>query len=314
MIYTVTLNPAVDNIIRTKATLTRGKNNRIVEKKLDVGGKGTHVSVGLTLLGEENTCTGITGEKGTEVLVDLLEQYNVKASFHTVSQKEVRNNFVLTDQSGEGSYMITDYGFALTKEMIEEFLLKNLTSLKCSDTVIISGNPSMYTSIEVFSLFLKKLVEKNVRIVADVSNSFLYEVLQQKIFLIKPNQYEFSDMVGEEVHSPEDCISAYKRNRTKLKNVENISVSLGVEGSVFLSEEKIYTFRPPQVKTVNDTGSGDAFLSGLIFGLLNSYSIEDTGVLATAIGAAKAEEEKSTGFSIRRSKELEPYVNYKKIG
>lgn len=314
MIYTVTLNPAVDNIIRIKASLTRGKNNRIEEKTLDVGGKGTHVSVGLTLLGEENTCTGITGKKNTEVLIDLLSQYHVKASFYTISQKEVRNNFVLTDQSGAGSFMITDYGFALTKEMIEKLFLKNLASLNSSDTVVISGNPSMHTPIEVFRLFLEKLVEKNVRIIADVSNSFLYEVLKQKVFLIKPNQYEFSDMIGEEVHSLEECISAYKKNRTKLQNVENISVSLGVEGSVFLSEEQIYTFKPPQVKTVNDTGSGDAFLSGLVFGLLNSYSIKDTGILATAIGASKAEEQKSTGFSFERAKELESCVIYKKIG
>ncbi|GMA08752.1 tagatose-6-phosphate kinase [Tetragenococcus halophilus subsp. flandriensis] len=314
MIYTVTLSPAIDNIIKTNETLTRGKNNRISGKTLDVGGKGTHVSVGLTLLGEENICTGITGKKDIEVLMDLLRQYHVKASFYTASQKEVRNNFVLTDQSGKGSFMITDYGFALTKEMVESFFLKNLDSLNSSDTVIISGNPSMYTPTEVFRLFLEKLVEKNVRIVADVSDVFLYEVLKKKIYLIKPNQYEFSDMVGEEVHTLEDCIRAYKKNYTKLQNVEHISVSLGIGGSVFLSKEQIYTFTPPQVKTINDTGSGDAFLSGLVFGLLKGYSIEDIGVLATAIGASKAEEEKSTGFSTERVKDLKSRVIYKKIG
>lgn len=314
MIYTVTLNPAIDNIIKTKEILTRGKNNRIQEKYLDVGGKGTHVSVGLTLLGQKNICTGITGEKRNQDLADLLQTYGTESLFYTITNQEVRNNYILTDESGKGSFMITDYGFPLKKEQIDHFFSERLSELKEEDTVVISGNPCMHTDITVFSYFLDKLEERKVRLVADVSGEFLTEILKREVFLIKPNQHEFSEIVNENLTTLEDCIAAYWKNKSLLKNVKNISVSMGGTGSVFLTDKESYIFEPPFVDTVNDTGSGDAFVSGLVYGLVNALSVKEIGILATAIGAAKAEEEKSTGFNIQRVEELKEQVVYRKIG
>lgn len=314
MIYTVTLNPAIDNIINIQAELTRGKNNRIQGKYLDVGGKGTHVSVGLTLLGEENVCTGVTGEKGANVLAELLQTYGTKSSFYTVSDQEVRNNYVLTDDSGSGSFMITDYGFALDREMIDQFFAEKLNQLQQGDIVAVSGNPCMYTSIEDFTYFLDRLEEKKVHIVADVSGDFLKEVLTRKVLLIKPNQHEFSEIVQEEIDSLEACVNAYEKNKELLKNASHISVSMGEQGSVFLTNEASYMFQTPAVSTVNDTGSGDAFVSGLIYGLTNHLSVKEIGILATAIGAAKAEEETSTGFDVKRVAALKQEVKYRKLG
>lgn len=48
---------------------------------MDVGGKGTHVSVGLNILGKENNCTGITGENNWNELKNLLIKHQTKSSF-----------------------------------------------------------------------------------------------------------------------------------------------------------------------------------------------------------------------------------------
>lgn len=45
---------------------------------MDVGGKGTHVSVGLNILGKENNCTGITGENNWNELKNLLIKHQTK--------------------------------------------------------------------------------------------------------------------------------------------------------------------------------------------------------------------------------------------
>ena len=50
MIYTVTFNPAVDYIVRTKA-LTAGAVNRSESEEIYFGGKGLNVSLGLSELG-----------------------------------------------------------------------------------------------------------------------------------------------------------------------------------------------------------------------------------------------------------------------
>lgn len=314
MIYTITLNPAVDTVLRVSNILTRGENNRVKERTVDVGGKGTHVSCGLSLMGQENICTGIVGSNGKEILYDLLREYGVEADFLEIENESIRDTFVVTDESGDGSYMITEYGFEITKELADLFISQKLINLTSEDIVVLSGNPSMQTSVDVFNYLLNYLEKRKVKLVADVSGVYLKEVLKREIFLIKPNQFEFGEIVGLELTSLEDCIDAYQKNKGLLSNIKNISVSMGGSGSVFLTKDETYLFTPPKINVVNDTGAGDAYVSGLIYGLSNNKSIPETGSIATAIGAAKAEEKLSTGFDIKRVKELKTQVVYQKIG
>lgn len=314
MIYTITLNPAVDTVLKVSKVLTRGENNRVQERTLDVGGKGTHVSCGLSLMGQENICTGVIGSNGKEILTDLLREYGVEASFLEVENESVRDTFVVTDESGEGSYMITEYGFEISKELVDLLVTQKLRNLTSEDTVVLAGNPSLQTSVDVFNYLLDYLEERKVRLVADVSGVYLQEVLKREIFLIKPNQFEFGEIVGLELNSLEDCIEAYQKNKRLLSNIKNISVSMGGSGSIFLTKDDVYLFTPPKINVVNDTGAGDAYVSGLVYGLANNKSISETGAIATAIGAAKAEEKLSTGFDIQRVEELKAQVVFEKIG
>ena len=65
MIYTVTFNPAVDYIVRTKA-LTAGAVNRSESEEIYFGGKGINVSLVLSELGVKSKAlgfvAGFTGE------------------------------------------------------------------------------------------------------------------------------------------------------------------------------------------------------------------------------------------------------------
>ena len=292
MIYTITLNPAIDHVFHIQDELTRGKNNRIAERYMDVGGKGTHVSVGLNILGKENNCTGITGENNWNELKNLLIKHD----------------------GGKGSFMITEYGFKINKQIIDAFFTQELNQLSSKDTVVVAGNPSLQTPVEVFAYLLDKLEEKKVQLIADVSGKFLDEVLKRAVFLIKPNNYEFSEIIGEEILSLEHCIEVYQKKKSVLTNMKCISVSMGEKGSVLLTNDEQYIFNSPRVKTVNDTGSGDAYVSGLVYGFSEKLPLKDIGILATAVGAAKAEETLSTGFSKERVLELKKLVQYRKIG
>ena len=81
MIYTFTLNTAIDRIIYFDEELERKKNNKISGYIYDVGGKATHVSIILSQLNIENISTGIIGTEKGDILVKLLEEYNVKSDF-----------------------------------------------------------------------------------------------------------------------------------------------------------------------------------------------------------------------------------------
>lgn len=314
MIYTVTLNPAIDNIIKVNNKLVSGENNRIIAKSTDVGGKGTHVSIALCLLKEPNICTGIAGQSGYEKLSMLLREYSVTGQFQINPDKAIRQNYVITDTNGDSSYLISEYGSALTRNDVDNLFKNSLSKLSEKDYVIVSGNPSLKTDITDFNYFLKKLANTRAKIIADVSGKYLREMLKMNLFLIKPNEFEFSEITSETIQTTKDCYQAYLNHGEQLKNAKNIAISLGKKGSILICSETAYFFETAKVHTVNDTGSGDAYLAGLIYGFANKLPIPQIGTLANAIGAAKAEKESSSGFDMKRVKELKQQIIYRKIG
>lgn len=314
MIYTVTLNPAIDNIIKVRNKLVSGENNRIIAKDTDVGGKGTHVSIALCLLKEPNICTGIAGQSGYEKLAMLLKKYSVTDQFQINPDKAIRQNYVITDTSGDSSYLISEYGSALTRNDVDNLFKSPLSKISEKDYVIISGNPSLKTDIKDFSYFLEKLANTRAKIIADVSGRYLREMLKMNLFLIKPNEFEFAEITSETIQSTEDCYQAYLNHGDQLKNAKNLAISLGKKGSILICSKVAYFFETAKIHTVNDTGSGDAYLAGLIYGFANKLPVPQIGILANAIGAAKAEKESSSGFDKARVKKLAKQIIYRKIG
>lgn len=312
MIYTITLNPAIDHIIQVQGELTRGKNNKVNKSILDIGGKATHVSVVLSTLAMPNISTGFIGELKKEILYRLLREQKVNPQFYVLPDKTVRENYIVMDESNKGSFMITHEGPEVSNEQIREFVADLESKLKKDDIVVIAGNPSKKMSKSDFLYILKKIKSTGAKIVVDVSGEYLKVALEIEPTLIKPNQYEFSECIGgEPIESVEDCIRAYKQfNR---KNIEYLVVSLGKQGSVLFHKNNVYIAESPNVETVNDTGCGDAFVGGLVYGFANNHSIERTLKFATAISASKAMQLTSSGFEVGQAKKLRQAVSIKKL-
>ncbi|PKM70802.1 MAG: 1-phosphofructokinase, partial [Firmicutes bacterium HGW-Firmicutes-18] len=80
MIYTLTLNPAIDKVLFL-AELQPSKTNRLSRTIETIGGKGTHVSIGLKLLGVPSVALGVTlGENGKKIQ-RMLANWGVETRF-----------------------------------------------------------------------------------------------------------------------------------------------------------------------------------------------------------------------------------------
>jgi len=76
MIYTVTLNPSIDYIVRLDKVLI-GSVNRMDSDDKFAGGKGINVSRVLKRLGIENTATGFIGGFTGKFITDTLEEEGI---------------------------------------------------------------------------------------------------------------------------------------------------------------------------------------------------------------------------------------------
>ncbi len=311
MIHTITLNPAIDKLLFLKE-FRKHITNRLQYSEDSLGGKGTHVSINLAALGLENNALGIShGNTGEEIL-KLLEASGVHVKYlHKNNEnKNSRTNYLIIEENGDCS-TISSKGVYLDEQDIEELITLLLETVKDGDFVVFSGDATNCYDPYVYNTIIKRLGGLDIKFFLDSSGVTLTNCMKESPYLIKPNLDELSALVGKELTSEEDILSAI--DSLAEYNIEIIAVSLGGDGSIVKTPAGTYRVKPPKVLLKNPAGCGDCFLSGIIYGITRNYPFEETLRYATAISAATAESPSSVGFDLERANELLPMVYIKKI-
>ena len=88
MIYTVTLNPALDKTVEIPS-LTVDAVNRITSMRTDPGGKGINVSKVIQKLGGASVAAGILGGDTGRAILSALTEMGLTTLFHLWRVKRV---------------------------------------------------------------------------------------------------------------------------------------------------------------------------------------------------------------------------------
>ena len=312
MIYTFTLNTAVDRIIYFEEELERKKNNKISHYLYDVGGKATHVSIILSQLGIDNIATGFIGTEKGGLLTELLEKYGVKSEF-IVQEGKTRESFILVDNSGKGSFMITEKGFVISDKSYEKITGYMKEKLNDGDIAVFAGSPPPGIDEEKYRKLLRMANEKKAKLFVDCSGKYLKTAILENPFLIKPNKDEFEEFISKSGINDE---KEYIPHMEKLldSGVKNVLLSLGKDGSMLAMENReIYRIYPPKIKEVNDTGAGDSFVGGMVAGIAKNGDLLEAVKSATAISASKVASGMSSGFDTEEVKGFLGEIKIKKL-
>jgi sulfofructose kinase len=82
--------------------------------------------------------------------------------------------------------------------------------------------------------------------------------------------------------SPESLV-----RKKEALGLRTLTITLGAEGSITLSDDRLYRIPSFVVDAVDTTGAGDVFHGGYIYGLLQGWEIRDTVIFASAFAAMK---------------------------
>lgn len=286
MIYTLTLNPAIDHIVRVDK-LEIGETNRMYEESISAGGKGINASKILKNLDEESIALGyIAGFTGREV-ERLVNKEGISSDFIKVENGFTRIN---TKIKSEKETEINGPGLEIT-EKDKENLLYKIDEIKDGDYLFLSGSIPSSMDKGFYAEIMERLSSKDVIIVVDTTGEALKKTLKYVPKLIKPNLRELEDFFNIEIHDNKN-IEKYTRKLQEM-GARNIIISMGGDGAYFLSEEGNSMFlEAPKGKVIDTVGSGDSMVAGFIYAIKESYSLEEAFKFSVSCGSATAFSEK----------------------
>ncbi len=282
MIYTLTLNPAVDYVVFVDE-LTGGKILRSRRDMIFFGGKGINVSWILNELGIRSVAMGFLAGFTGKAIEEGLSGRGIKCDFVYPENGFTRINVKIrsdreTDINGTGPD-ITD-----TEQML---LLEKLDSLRDGDMLIMAGSIPPTLPDDVYENIMKRLCEKKIEFVVDAAGELMVNALKYRPFLIKPNMSELGEIFSLNLSSVSDA-AEYSAKLQKM-GARNVLVSMGADGALLLDEYGKQHFMPAfPGKVVNTVGSGDSMVAGFVAGYSKTADFDYALKLGSAAGSATA--------------------------
>ena len=259
MIYTFTLNPAIDYFLTIGSDLMVDEVNRGTDAIYKAGGKGLNVSRILSLLGIRSKAVALLGgftgdfirreiekDKNIEVIaveVDGVNRINMKAHYDRKALCINSDGPIVTQKNKEELWAIASM---LTKD----------------DIAILSGSMMKGLDEDFLIGFCDLVHDSGAQLVIDME-SLTPELLRRcRPDLIKPNLYELRLLMDD----PSITIDSAKGALAKLQEdgIGRILLSLGRDGALLADAEGFLYLTQPDEVLVNKVGAGDAMLAGFI--------------------------------------------------
>jgi 1-phosphofructokinase len=279
-VVTVTLNPALD-LTGSLETLNVGSVSLVNQGSLHAAGKGVNVAQVLSDLGAEVTVTGFLGKDNEEMFCQLFEQLGASDRFVRVNGA-TRINVKLVEANGDVSD-INFPGVEVTQVELEQFEHTIFELAEDHDYFVIAGSLPKGVSPSLCATWIKRLHEMGKKVLFDSSRAALAEGLDANPWLIKPNDEELSDFVGRDLSTAEQCQEAALELADK--GIDNIVVSMGADGVMWLNDGRWLRSQPPRMQVVSTVGAGDTLVAGLCWGHMQQMDKPELLTFATALSA-----------------------------
>ncbi|MFV8043973.1 1-phosphofructokinase [Streptococcus pluranimalium] len=262
MIYTVTLNPSIDYIVRLE-TVSVGHVNRMASDDKYAGGKGINVSRVLKRLAIDNTATGFIGGFTGHFITDQLEHEDITTAFVPVSQDTRINVKIKADQETE----INGQGPVISAQELAN-LKDQLAHLTADDVVVFAGSAPSNLGNQVYKELLPIAKEAGAAIVCDFEGQTLLDSLAYKPLLVKPNNHEL-EAIFEVTLTSLDDIETYARKILEM-GAQNVLISMAGDGALLVTQEAAYFAKPIKGQVKNSVGAGDSMVAGFTGELVKS--------------------------------------------
>ena len=283
MVYTVTLNPALDCYVSPEA-LVPGRDLRYGGCRFVPGGKGINVSLLLASLGLETMALGVAGGFTGRELAARLEGQGLATGFVFLEDGLTRVNIKITPP-GQPETALNGGGPEIPPQALDQ-LEKRLAALAAEDFLVLAGSVPASLPAGAYARLAQR-VPAGVKVVVHASGPALAASAAARPFLMKPNREELAEAFGEPASTREEMVGLAKKLQSL--GARNVAVTLGGEGALLVDESGGVAFRPAvEGSPRSAVGAGDSFVAGFLYGWSQGGGLDQALDWAVSAGAATA--------------------------
>lgn len=310
-IITLTINPAIDVSIVVERVAPVHKL-RCTSARRDPGGGGINVARVLKRLGADVVALYPTGGVLGALLRQLVTDEEIPCLTIGISE-ETRENITVLDQSIGQQYRFILPGPRLS-ELEWRACLDAVSSLLYRDAsapgrrarfVVASGSLPPGVPEDFYGLIARATKQAGAKIVVDFSGAALKCALEAGVYLVKPSLRELKELTGKPMESESDWIIAC-RSLIDDRRTEMVALTLGDQGSLLVSRDRILRAHALPIEPVSVVGAGDSFLGGMIESLTSGHAVETALRYGVAAGSASL---LMPGTQLCRREDVEQLVN-----
>ncbi|MGV3467201.1 MAG: 1-phosphofructokinase [Heyndrickxia sp.] len=282
MIYTCTMNPAID-LFTEFEQFSPFVVNRSNFEDYQANGKAINISFMLKKLNIDSTATGFLGGFTGEYIEQELIKHSIDVNFIKVDGITRINTFI---RSGELEYKAVNKGPEISLKA-QEKLLQYIKTFTSEDMLFVSGSLPKGIKDEIFVTIAELSQKQGFSLILDISSDRLIDCLPYQPYLIKPNDEELAQLLGvEKLDSEQELVNAAKMLLDK--GAKRILVSRGEKGALYVDKENVLWTNAPKGKVVNTACAGDTMLAVFIGKMIETGDVEEALISATAAGSSTA--------------------------
>lgn len=282
MLYTVTMNPALDKTA-TVGNFRVDKVNKISSFREDPGGKGINVSKVAAKLGEKSVAYAVLAGQTGEKIARMLQEGGIDVEAVMV-KGETRTNLKVVDDVLGTNTDINEPGPVISSQDANRLAKAITATIGDGDVVVVSGSLPQGIRKEFYAELVVALRLTGAKVFLDADGEPLRVGIKARPSLIKPNDDELSRLVGRDLTSDAEIAEAARQLVSE--GVEEVVVSMGGRGAIFATEDKTILAKAPKVKVGSTVGAGDSVVAALAVAEMKGLELEDAARLAVATGSA----------------------------
>ena len=310
MVLTVTINPLLERrYYYTVIDLSLA--NRDGEVIIKAGGKGINVSRQLNKIGISNMALVFTGGSNGKQFREALRIEGINYS-DIVIKDETRDAAIIVDEGKRKICSFFGKNSSVTTSEANEFISKMEKAIATCEIVVFSGSSPCKEAEKIFYEGISIANRLDKISICDTYGNHLEACINASPTIIHNNVDEIENSLDLSLKSEKDQLnlleSLYK------KGIKQVYITNDSKPFYTSNFDFHYKVTLPEINTSDSTGSGDAFVAGLVYGWHKKLTFEEQLRFASTLGVSNATSLEVCDVSLKEANSLTEKIQIEAVG